>query len=117
MYVALALGASWQHVEASGSRGGATGGVVPPEAFVCSASDGPGFALGAGVGIDVDMERNLAFLAQVEASGHRLTSDPLDGCAPGSGSVTGVGAQVGFMYRFDLGDESQRQSSTTAQVR
>jgi hypothetical protein len=111
MYVALALGASWQEVSANGSRESPTGGVNPPESFSCSASDGPGFALGAAIGLDVDMERNIAFLAQLDASGHRLTSDPIGGCAPGSGSVTGVGAQIGFMYRFDLDEPGSRAAT------
>jgi hypothetical protein len=104
LYVALALGASWQHVSATGNRAGPVAGVSPPESFSCSESDGPGFALGGGIGIDVDIDRSLAFLAQIEGTGHRLTSEPLDGCASGSGSVTAVGAQLGFMYRFDLDD-------------
>jgi hypothetical protein len=104
LYIALALGASWQRAQASGSRSGAVPGVSPPETFACSASDGPGFALGGGVGIDVDIDRRLAFLAQVDGTGHRLTSETLDGCVAGSGSVTAVGAQLGFMYRFDLDD-------------
>ena len=112
LYVGLALGASWQRVSATGSRAGSAGGVTPPEPFSCSGGDGPGFALGGAVGLDVDMSRHVAFLAQVEGTGHRLTSDVIEGCAPGSGSVTGIGAQIGFMYRFDLEDRAPRQTAT-----
>jgi opacity protein-like surface antigen len=111
LYVALALGASWQSLSASGSRSSGVGGVNPPEPFACNASDGPGFALGGGVGVDVDMTRHVAFLAEVGGSGHQLTSDPIENCASGSGSVTGIGATIGFMYRFDLDDRSAPQSA------
>jgi hypothetical protein len=112
IYVTLALGLSWQQVAASGSRAKGTGNVLPPEPFACSASDGPGFALGGGVGLDVEMAESLAFLAQLDGTAHRLTSEPIGGCAPGSGSVTGVAAQIGFSYRFDLDDEPRRRTAS-----
>jgi hypothetical protein len=117
LYVALALGASWQRASASGSRSGAISGVSAPEAFSCSASDGPGFALGGGVGVDVDIDRNLAFLVQIDGTGHRLTSETLDGCVAGSGSVTAIGAQLGFMYRFDLDAEPRPSRRARHNVR
>ncbi len=102
VYVGLALGASWQEVSANGARERSPGTMGPIEPFACSASDGPGFALSGAVGLDAEMGRGFAFLAEATAAGHRLTSEPIGACAPGSGSVTGVGAQIGFMYRFDL---------------
>ena len=101
LFVALRLGATWQHLDASGTRAG--DGFGPGAVFSCSASDGPGFALGGGVGLTLDIDRQLAFVTEVEGSAHRLTSEVLDGCALGAGSVTAVGAHLGFAYRFDLG--------------
>jgi hypothetical protein len=101
IYVLLELGMSWQHANADGSRV-TTEFLRPAETYACSASDGPGFALGGGLGFDVDLEKNLSFVTQLEATAHRHTSEPIDGCAPGSGSVTTIGASIGFAYKLDL---------------
>ncbi len=58
--------------------------------------------MGGGVGVDVDIDRHFALITEIDGGAHRLTSQPLDGCAPGSGSVTTIGAHLGFAYRFDL---------------
>ena len=78
------------------------------ESFACSEADSPGVALGGGVGLDVDIERQLAFVVQADLTGHRLSSEAVDGCAPGVGSATNLGARVGFLYRFDLDQRGQR---------
>jgi len=115
LFVALQLGASWQDVSANGTR--ATGAFTTPAAsFSCSGSDGPGLALGGGLGVDVDIDRNFAFIAQLEASGHQLTSDPVDGCVAGSGSATNLGTTVGFQYRFDL-DQNSAPATAAAKHR
>lgn len=106
LFVGLGLGASWQHVEGTGTRD--SGGFVrPPEPFSCSGSDGPGFALGGGLGLDVEMSPSFAFITGLNAAAHRQTGDVVESCAPGSGSITSLGAQIGFTYRLDL-DESDR---------
>jgi hypothetical protein len=110
IFILLELGASWQEVGASGTRPTASF-TVPAQAFACSAVDSPGFALGGGAGIDVDIERQLAFIAQADISGHRLSSDPVDGCAPGAGAATNLGARIGFLYRFDLDPSPPRAIS------
>lgn len=115
LFVALQLGASWQHASADGTRE-STSFVRPEEPFRCSGSSGPGFALGGALGLDIDLERDFAFITQVDATAHRQTSDTLDACAPGSGSVTAVAARIGFAYRFDL-DEPRRQSAKRAVTR
>ncbi|MFO0571692.1 MAG: hypothetical protein U0263_39070 [Polyangiaceae bacterium] len=107
LFIALGLGMSWQHVNADGTRP-ATDAVSPDQPFSCSGSDGPGIALGGGVGLDVDISNQLAFVTLLNAAAHRHTSDVVEGCAPGSGSVTSVGAQIGFAYRFDLEDRGSR---------
>ncbi|MCC6903497.1 MAG: hypothetical protein IT377_31300 [Polyangiaceae bacterium] len=103
LYVGLGLGASWQTARGTGTQ--ANGDFVQPSRpFSCSATDGPGFALGGGLGLDVDMTRSLAFVVGVDAAAHRQSGDTIEGCAPGSGSITAVGARLGFAYRFDLDD-------------
>jgi hypothetical protein len=107
LYVLLELGASWQEVSAAGTR--QTGAfTVPSGSFACSEADSPGLALGGGLGLDVDIERRLAFVVQADLSGHRLSSEVVDGCAPGIGAATNLGARVGFVYRFDLDQPGQR---------
>jgi hypothetical protein len=114
LYVLLELGASWQEVSAGGTRPTSVF-TSPAESFACSEADSPGLALGGGLGLDVDIERRLAFLVQADLSGHRLSSEVVDGCAPGIGSVTNVGARVGFLYRFDLDPRGQRTAATGSQ--
>ena len=99
--IALSLGGSWHHASASGAR--PTGTFTrPADTYACSGSEGPGFAIGGGVGFDADLARDVAFILQADANAFRHTSDKLEGCAPGSGSVTALAARVGFAYRFDL---------------
>lgn len=110
LYVGLGLGASWQRVRSTGTR--ASDDFVRPSApYSCSATDGPGFALGGGLGLDLDMSRSVAFVTGVDAAAHRQTGDVVDGCAPGSGSITSIGARIGFAYRFDL-DQAPSPSSS-----
>jgi hypothetical protein len=110
VYLALELGATWQHVDASGAVEGDQN-VTPAQPFACSATAGPGVALGAGAGLDVDLDDHLAFLVQADIAAHRLTSDEIGGCTQGSGSVSDLAARIGFMYRFGIGPQ---QSSATA---
>lgn len=100
LFVALGLGLSWQHVDATGTvltRSFTT----PARSFRCSASDGPGVGLGAGLGFDVALEKNVGFVSQLDFASHRLSGDPIDGCAVGSGTVSNLAARVGFEVRFD----------------
>jgi hypothetical protein len=113
LFIGLGLGMSWQHLSADGTR--PSGDLVRPErAFSCSSSEGPGVALGGNFGLDVDVTPNLAFLSQLGAAAHRHTSDTVAGCAPGSGSITTVSAQIGFAYRFDLDGKTAAASLTGA---
>jgi hypothetical protein len=116
LFVQLELGASWQQLSANGTRV-TNEFTTPAVTFACSETDGPGLALGGGVGLDIDIDRHLAFTALLDATGHRLTGDIVNGCAPGVGTVTGVAARIGFMYRFELepsttgGVQSRRASN------
>lgn len=115
LFVGLGLGVSWQHVQATGTRD--TGEFVrPARPYSCSESSGPGFALGGGVGLDVDLSREVAFVTGIDAAAHRHTGDMVEGCAPGSGSITSLGARLGFAYRFDLDESSRKQASRRARL-
>ena len=115
LYIRLNLGASWQHVNASGTT--ITGQyVATAKPFACSASQGPGFAIGGGVGGDIDLDSHLAFIADAGFGAHRLSGDAVGGCAPGSGSVTNLAARIGFMYRFDLGGSSSKAAASSQHV-
>ncbi len=100
MYMHLGLGLSNQHLDANGARPATTFG--PGPTFACSASDGPGLSLSSGAGLDIDVARRFAFLAEGHISAYRHGGEVLDACAPGSGSITNIGANLGFMYRFEL---------------
>jgi len=110
IFVAIGVGVSWQHLQANGTRV-TEGSIGSGSTFDCSGSDGPGLAIGGGIGLDVDLDRNLAFVTQLGAAGHRHTSDTLDACAPGSGTLSVVSGRIGFAYRFDLDEPSAKQSA------
>lgn len=118
LYIQLNLGATWQHLDASGTVLTNQQMVATVHPFECSASQGPGFAIGGGVGGDIDLNSHLAFLANAGLSAHRLSSNPSDlgGCAPGSGSVAEFGARIGFMYRFDLDGSSSKATASSKHV-
>ncbi|MCA9634101.1 MAG: hypothetical protein KC766_40930, partial [Myxococcales bacterium] len=106
LFLAAMFGLSWQSIDANGTQL-AEGSVFvdPSTSFQCSASDGARLAMGAGVGVDVDVEPNLAFIAQADIQAHQLSSDPadLDGCAQGAGTATVFSGHIGLQYRFDIG--------------
>jgi hypothetical protein len=100
VYMALGLGLAAQRLTANGARPSPNFG--PGSTFVCSASDGPGLSLGGGAGIDLQMDRHLAFVAEGQLSAFRQSGELIGGCAPGAGSVTNIGAQLGLLYRFEV---------------
>jgi hypothetical protein len=102
VFLALQIGMGWQHMNAHGTVPSGQPSVTPAGLYSCNAGAGPDMALGGGLGLDVDIERNLGFITEVGVTGHRLTSDTVEQCAPGPGSTTSFGAGVGFQYRFDL---------------
>lgn len=106
LFIQGMFGLSWQALEANGtSAQGGTPYVAPAAGFRCNARGAARLAIGVGVGAEVEVERNLAFIARGELHAHQLSNDPmdLDGCAEGSGTATVLGAQIGLLYRFDLG--------------
>lgn len=110
LFLTAMFGLSWQSIDANGTQL-AEGNVFvnPSTSFQCSASDGARLAMGAGVGVDIDVEPNLAFVAQADIQAHQLSSDPndFDGCAQGAGTATVFAGHVGLQYRFDLGGGGQ----------
>ncbi|MCB9589370.1 MAG: hypothetical protein H6718_28410 [Polyangiaceae bacterium] len=109
LFLAAMFGLSWQSVDANGTQL-AEGNVFvnPTTSFQCSASDNARLAMGAGVGVDIEVEPNLAFVAQADIQAHQLSSDPndFDGCAQGAGTATVFAGHLGLQYRFDLGGGS-----------
>jgi len=99
-FMSLMGGLSWQEVHATGTGYNELG--VPMGSYACATSHGPELALGAGIGLNVRVASHVDFVALVEGSAHQLSSDYIERCAPGAGSVTGLGSRVGFVYRFDL---------------
>lgn len=97
LFLQLEIGGTWQRMAAHGTAQGVR--------FSCTASEGPALMLGGGVGVDVILDNALSFVAVVDGAAHRLGKDVVDDCAPGSGSVMNMTAQVGFMYRINLGGE------------
>jgi len=94
-------GLLWQRLDASGVTGlGLTGVPVP---FACSGSASVSLGLRAGVDGWLGLGPRIALVAGAGAEALRLSSDPLDGCAPGAGSATLLGLRAGFAYRFDVG--------------
>jgi hypothetical protein len=102
----LNLGLTWQTASA---RGSVASGTVATPAVGYRADVGPqaGLALGASVGMDLDLGSDLAMLTSVNFTNHRLSSDALEGDAgdpliPGIGSVSQLDFRLAFQYRFDL---------------
>lgn len=100
LYMGLGVGLSAQRLSANGARPSQNFG--PGSTFTCRASDGPGLSLSGGGGTDLQMDDHLAFIAEGAVSAFRHSGDRLDGCAPGSGSVTNVSAMIGLLYRFEV---------------
>jgi hypothetical protein len=73
-----------------------------PAASACSASEGPGFALRAGVGAEVRLTDALWFGADAAFDHVRTGDGVLDGCAPGAGSLSLLGMRFAISWRADV---------------
>lgn len=117
-FIGLMVGPSWES---------STGHITYPPAGVagvmqsrsCSASGSAALALGATVGMDVDLGGGLALLARVTGGSHHLSSEPLVGldgtyCGPGAGSASTLDARIGFAYSFGLGESAASPSAVAA---
>jgi hypothetical protein len=101
--VTLALligpGLGWQGVSANGLLTPGIGKL--PTAFSCSASDSVNLALRAGLGARIALGSGFSFLADVSFDNVRLGSEVIGDCAPGAGTVSLIGARIGFGYSLD----------------
>ena len=102
IFVGLRTGLAWQDVEATGLE---QLGTMPDSAvpFQCSGVSGPGFALGAEVGVGFRLSPYLWLLGTVDANGYRLSSDTVNDCVPGIGAIATVSGGLGLLYAFDIG--------------
>ena len=98
--VLLGPGLAWQGVSANGLFTPGIGKL--PTAFSCSAGDSVNLALRAGLGARFALGSGVSFLADVSFDNVRLASEVIGGCAPGAGTVSLIGARVGFGYQFDV---------------
>jgi hypothetical protein len=102
IFLGIRGGLAWQAIDALGVRT-LEPNVAPPEAYACSGVSGPSFALGAGLGGALRLGRQAWLVGHIDANGYRLTSDVVEDCAVGIGSVTSLSGGAGVLYAFDLG--------------
>jgi len=99
-YLGIGVGAVWQSVAASG--------VVWPRdraalgtGFTCEGADVLSFGLRAQAGVSVPLAPGWHAEAGGRFDNIALDDAPLDGCAPGAGSVQSLGAVAQLGYTFD----------------
>jgi hypothetical protein len=98
--VLLGPGLAWQGVSANGLLTPGIGKL--PTTFSCSAGDSVNLALRAGLGARFALGSGVSFLADVSFDNLRLASEVIGDCAVGAGTVSVIGARVGFGYQFDV---------------
>jgi hypothetical protein len=98
--VVLGPGLAWQGVSASGLLTPGIGRL--PSTFSCSGGDSVNLALRAGLGARFALGSGISLLADVSFDNVRLASGVIGDCAPGAGTVSLIGARVGFGYQFDV---------------
>jgi hypothetical protein len=100
LFVGLQVGVGFQHLSSAGTR--VTSALYAPTPYSCSATDSPGFQIGGGVGARFMFSPRWGATARVNATGRRLSSDVVDGCAQGLGTATTITAGIALGYDFDL---------------
>ena len=98
--VLLGPGLAWQGVRADGVLTPGIG--VLPSVYSCAGGDSANLALRAGIGAQIALGSGFSFLADASFDSVRLTSDVIGDCAPGAGTVSLIGARVGFGYQLDV---------------
>lgn len=106
LWAGLSLGATWQKASASGTMGSENAPWVA-QAYKIDTPSAAGLAMGLGVGFDLDVSPEVAFLGSVNLMNHFLKSESLttsaaDPYVPGSGTSTWLDVRAAFQYRFDL---------------
>lgn len=115
LYAGLNLGLTWQTASANGTIPSTMG--VPASGYQVDSDAQAGLALGASLGMDLDVTNNVGMLTSVNFTNHRLTSDALGGDAgdpaiPGVGSVSQLDFRLAFQYRFDMSGASSPVSAS-----
>jgi opacity protein-like surface antigen len=100
VFATAGVGMTFMRLSASGTRPDEP--TQPSQAFLCSGGSSPNLAFAGGGGINLDVGTQMAFLLELGATMYRGTSEFVDGCAVGLGSVVTVGAKVGFAYDFGV---------------
>lgn len=98
--VLIGPGLAWQGVRVDGVLTPGIG--VLPSAYSCAGGDSANLALRAGIGAQIALGSGFSFLADASFDNVRLTSDVIGDCAPGAGTVSLIGARVGFGYQLDV---------------
>ncbi len=96
----LGPGLVWQHEDTNAFAFDGTD--WRPDAFRCSATDGPGLGLRAGLGAELHLGGGFVLNLDGTADELRLSSDALGTCAPGAGSTAVIGVRGGLSYRLDV---------------
>lgn len=116
LWAGLSLGATWQNAVANGTTapGGSTWAV---QAYKTETPSAAGLAMGLGVGFDLDVSQDVAFLGSLNLMNHFLKSESLttsaaDPYVPGSGTSTWLDVRAAFQYRFDLGGAKSPVNAT-----
>jgi hypothetical protein len=109
IFIGLRVGLAWQDVDARGWRT-LQPNVSQPEPFTCSGVSGPGVALGAGAGGALRLGARAWLIGRLDANGYKMTSDVVENCAVGIGSVTNATLGAGLLYAFDLGADAALSS-------
>ncbi|MRG94157.1 hypothetical protein [Polyangium spumosum] len=102
-FFGAALGAVWQGAHADGVfllDGGLRGGQV----FSCSATDSLNLAMRVSAGAEIPLGKTVSFTGEGSFDAYRLSSEVIDGCAPGAGTTNALTFRVGLLYRFDLSE-------------
>ena len=98
--ILIGPGLAWQGVDASGLITPGIGAL--PSTYACSGGDSANLALRAGLGARFMLGSGFSFLVDASLDNVRLASEVIGDCAPGAGTVSLIGARVGFGYELDV---------------
>jgi len=101
LFVQLRVGLVLQHVDALGTRLETSSITVPARSFSCSEGQGPGFGLGGALGAAYFLSPHVSFVSRLDATGQRLSGDPIAACANGIGSVASVSGTLGLAFELE----------------
>jgi hypothetical protein len=98
--IVIGPGLAWQGADVNGVITPGIGAL--PSAYACSGGDTANLALRAGLGARFMLGSGFSFLVDGSFDNVRLSSDVIGDCAPGAGTVTLIGARMGFGYELDI---------------